>query len=476
MKTKTFVTFVNDFDTDERAWNPEIWAQETLALLEENMVIGRLVHTDFENEIASFGDTVNTRKPGEFTAKRKGTSDNVTTQSATATRVQVVLDQHVHTSFIIYDGEESRSFVDLVNEYLSPAAVSLARHVDQILLGQTYQFLDNQVGGVAAGDIKAAMLAVREKQNVLKVPMENRNMILTPSSETEALALDLFISAEQVGDEGTAMREASLGKKLGYQTFMCQNTPGIAAGTSNKTTGGATGSVNGGHAAGETAITVVTDASTLLKAGMYITIEGDTGVYRVVSCTETALVIDIGLLNAVLTEAEITYYTLGDVDLTGDAAVTDAYAAGYTKEINIAASGVIPQVGQLVSFTTSAAAVREAEYYIVSVDDEGAGTGDYYILLDRPLDEALAEADKVCYGPAKQYNLAFDRNAMALVCRPLALPRKGTGASAGIASYNDLAMRVVITYDGEAQGHRVTLDLLCGVKVLDSDRGAIMLR
>ena len=36
-------------------------------------------------------------------------------------------------------------------------------------------------------------------------------------------------------------------------------------------------------------------------------------------------------------------------------------------------------------------------------------------------------------------------------------------------------MRVVITYDGTAQGHLVTLDMLCGVKVLDEDRGAVMI-
>lgn len=43
------------------AYIPELWANESLAILEENMVIGNLVHRDFENVIANFGDTVNTR-------------------------------------------------------------------------------------------------------------------------------------------------------------------------------------------------------------------------------------------------------------------------------------------------------------------------------------------------------------------------------------------------------------------------------
>jgi len=474
LPTRSFVAYDNDFGTDERAWNPEVWAAETLMLLEENMVIGGLVHTDFSNEVSSFGDTVNTRLPGAFTAKRKGTNDDVSVQAASAARVQVVLNQHVHTSFMIRDGEESRSFVELVDEYLRPAAQSLARHVDRALLGQVYQFRANQVGGATAGTIKTLILKAREKQNVLKVPVENRNLILTPGTETEALELDLFLAADNVGDEGTALREASLGKKLGYQTFMCQNCPGLATGTSTTTSGVDAGSVDGAHSAGDVAITTITDSTGVLTPGMYVSFEGDTGIYRVTAVAATLVTLDKGLLNDIADEAEVTYYTLGVVDLTGDAAAT-AYPIGYAKDINITAAGVIPQVGQLVAFSTSADALRDGEYCIVAVDD-GSGAGDYYITLDRPLDVALANIDKVAYGPAKDYNFAFDRDALALVSRPLALPRAGAGATAGVSQYNNMAIRIVITYDGTAQGHLVTLDMLCGVKVLDVNRGVMMVR
>jgi hypothetical protein len=476
IKSISYVAYDNSFDTGERAWNPEIWAAETLAILEENMVVGRLVHTDFSNEIAAFGDTVNTRKPGSFTARRKGTNDDVTNQDASATKVPVVLNQHPHTSFLIRDGEESRSFKDLVEEYLKPAAKSLAEHVDRALLSQVYQFRANQVASDPDGtdDIKDCILDVRQKQNEKKVPMQGRNMILTPKSETEALKLDLFISADKLGDEGTAMREASLGRKLGYDTYMCQNTPGLASGTSTTTATGAEGSVDGVHLAGDTTIVVHTDATTPMSPGMYVTFEDCGGVYRVTAVAATLLTIDQGLLSGLADDSKVTYYTEGVVDLAGDTATT-TYPIGYVKQINITAAGVIPQVGQLVAFATSANVLRTGEYGIIAVDT-GSGAGDYYITLDRPLDVALENIDKVHYGPAVQFNFAFDRPALALVCRPLALPRAGTGASAGVASYNDLAMRVVITYDGVKQGHRVTLDLLCGVKVLDADRGAMMVR
>ena len=51
------------FDDFPSAFIPQLWANESIAILEENMVIGNLVHRDFENTVASYGDTVNTRKP-----------------------------------------------------------------------------------------------------------------------------------------------------------------------------------------------------------------------------------------------------------------------------------------------------------------------------------------------------------------------------------------------------------------------------
>src|SRR5690606_11250890 len=89
------------YDNSLDAFVPELWAAETLAILSENMVMANLVHRDFENQIQAFGDIVNTRRPGEFKAKRKTVNDDVTIQAANATNVPVPLDQYIHTSFLI---------------------------------------------------------------------------------------------------------------------------------------------------------------------------------------------------------------------------------------------------------------------------------------------------------------------------------------------------------------------------------------
>ncbi len=109
------------FDNDNSAFIPELWANEGLAILQENMVIANLVHRDFENEIRQFGDVVNTRRPGTFQIRRKQDGDVLSSQDASATNVQVPLDQWFYTNFTIKDGEASKSFQDLVDILVEPA-------------------------------------------------------------------------------------------------------------------------------------------------------------------------------------------------------------------------------------------------------------------------------------------------------------------------------------------------------------------
>lgn len=445
---------------------PELWAQESLAILEENMVIGNLVHRDFEDQIASFGDVVNTRRPGEFVAKRKGVNDDVTNQDATATNVAVPLDQLVHVSFLIRDGEESKSFKGLVEEYMAPAMLAQARFIDQILLGQYPQFMNNGYGKlltISSSNGKDFILATRGKMNTNKAYMQNRNMILTPNTETELLKMDLFVQAQQVGDDGTALREAYLGRKFGFNMYMCQNMASVLAG--NTVVNNGLVNNGSGYPAGTTTMTVDT-FNAAIPANSWFTVAGDETPQRVIStvggATPTSITFSPGLRYAVVNDAVITRYVPGAVNQSSS---PTGYAAGYAKEITVDGFTVAPQVGQLLTFGTT---TTSPIYTIIGVN------GLVGITLDRPLDEAIADDAAVNIGPAGSYNLAFHKNALALVTRPLATPRAGTGALSSVVSYNGLSVRVVITYDGKAQGHRVTLDMLCGIKVLDTNLAAVM--
>jgi len=426
------------------------------------MVAAQLIHRDFSDIVQQFGDTVNTRRPGEFVAKRKGNADEVTIQDATATNVAVKLNQWVYTSFMIKDGEESKAFKDLVAEYMAPAMLAQARHVDQVILGQYAQFLENNfgsLGGLTPSTAKTYILGTRNVMNKNKAYMQNRNLILTPNSETSILGLDLFLAAQDVGDNGTALQEAALGRKLAFDMYMAQNMATVLTGNTTSL-----GALNEAGSVGETVLDV--DGFTgAVSTGGWLTIAGDDTPYRVAAHTETLgnttqITLHTGLRYAVLDNAVVTFYVPGAINFVA------GYDEGYDKEIVVDGFTVAPQVGQLVSFTNDNA--TSPIYTIIGV------TGLVGITLDRPLEADIANNDEVNIGPAGEYNLAFHRNAMTMVIRPLAAPKEGTGARSTVVNYNGLSMRATITYDGRKQGHLVTLDMLFGIKVLDENLAAVM--
>ena len=78
----------------------------------------------------------------------------------------------------------------------------------------------------------------------------------------------------------------------------------------------------------------------------------------------------------------------------------------------------------------------------------------------------------LCYpGPAGALNMAFHRNAIALVTRPLAIPNNAMGVLSHVGVYNDIAMRVSMQYSIANGGTVVNLDILAGVAILDTEPG-----
>lgn len=446
------------------AFIPEVWAMESINILVENLIASQLVHRDFEEEFAQHGETVNTRKPAEFKAKRKDVNDNVTIQDASATNIAVKLNQHIHTSFLIRDGEEKKAFKNLVTEYLRPATISLARMVDQVVLGQVYQFLENQSNSLGSLTSSNAVEAITNSGLILdknKAPTENRHKIWTPEAQTLIIQNPTFHQADRVGDDGTALRKASIGEKLNFFHWMGQNASQVESVTTPDTA-----VINNGNLTkGSTVLTVdgasdgADEAAEIV--GRWCSINGK--VYHIIASDVTTdagtITLEYGLVEAISNDDVVTIYT--SIALS---ALASTLPAGHSKEILIddGSAGDAPQlqVGQMVTFGTDL-----NRYSVIEATDTGSGTN---IILDRPLETSLANNVNVNYGPeGGGFNLSFMRNVMSLVIRPLQEPRQGTGALSGSASMGGVTMRIVITYDGDKQGHLVTLDFLAGIKVLE---------
>jgi len=470
---------VNAFANDNDAFIPEIWAQEGLVILEENMVAANLVHRDFENEIKNFGDVVNTRRPGNFTISRKVDGTSLTQQSANATNVQVPLDQWFYTSFTINDGEASKSFQELVDVYLLPAMQSIARGVDRAVLGRVHAFLGTpaqRVGGLntlSETNSKDIILDARQVLNVNKAYPDNRNLILAPSAETALLKNSIFIKANERGDGGTALETAMLGRILGFGTYMDQNVNSITSGADTDVTLVVTDAL---AAAGVSPVAqAVSGLTGAVNTGEFLTVIGNDQPTWITAHHETSGNTDSVTLNevnkyATLASAATIRYKACAVNQPTS---PTGYAAGWSQAINVDGytTGCAPQVGQIIAFGTTVGSTRQ-RYTVIESVDNGSNAN---ILLDRPLEYALSNDDPAFPGPYGSFNWAFHREAIALVSRPLALPNERMGVMADVAVHNDIAMRVSMQYDIQSGGTVVNLDLLAGVAILDTRLAVVVL-
>ena len=435
---------------------PELWAQEGLAILEENMVAANLVHRDFENEIKQFGDVVNTRKPGEFKVSRKADGVTLTHSPVVTTNVQVPLDQWFQKSFVIKDGEGSLSFQDLVTMYLRPAMQSIARGIDRAVLGRVHAYLNapgRRVGRLAnlnASNAKDYVLDAREILNINKAPVDGRNLVLAPAAETALLKTELFIKANERGDSGTALENATLGRILGFQTFLDQNVNSVLA---NCDMTAAT--VSAAYAAEYAGAQASAGIDAVAVVGEYCVVDGNDQPTWIAALAADAFTLNEANKYATLADADVTRYNkcLAAAD----------YPAKWSVNIRVDghAANKGPQTGQLLAFGTGAGrkVYTIIENWVVSATETD-------VLLDRPLEIAVANNEPAFPGPMGSMNLAFHRDAIALVTRPLAIPT--AGVNAGHAAYNNLTMRVAMQYDLDEGGTKVNCDMLAGVAVLDS--------
>ena len=160
---------------------------------------------------------------------------------------------------------------------------------------------------------------------------------------------DLFTQAQQVGDGGTALQNAVLGRKLGFDNYMSQLVSGVATSATNLVAG--SGIVATAAAYGATTITI-SGLTAAIPAGSWCTI--DSRPYRVVSSTggstPTAITITSpGLLASAAVNAVVQCYSSGTI-AADYGSHTNYLAAGYAGPITITGLTNLPTPGQLVTF------------------------------------------------------------------------------------------------------------------------------
>jgi hypothetical protein len=362
---------------------PTIVAKEALIVLENNMVMGNLVHRGYEKEYQSIGATVVARKPTSFTAT--AFSSTVGYSTITESSVSVILNQHWDVSFEITSQELSLDVVDFTEQFLTPAGRAIAQAVDATIFVLASTAIASHYP-VTSTPVVADIAGLEAVQDVMKVPRSDRRLVFHPVTRASYMALDSFLNADKRGDGPQALRDAELGRILGYDTYVDQN------------------------------------------------------VYRFTSSMDA-------------TAAAALSGTCGAAGTVGGTALNVA-SLGTSEVINI---------GDVFKVTG-----YDAWHVVTTAATQSGGSA--VVGFSPAMASAYTIGSVVTFQGSSRVNLAFHKNAFALVTAPLAPPIGG--AKAAVLSYNNLACRVVYGYDQQYKKNQMSVDMLCGFKVLDKDLAA----
>lgn len=260
----------------------QIVAKETLLRLNKTLVWANLVYRDYENEFQNVGDTITIKTPSTFVAK-EWTSGTLVKQYINETGQALKLDRVPDITIPLTSIDWSLNIENWSEQVLQPVADALALYVDDLVANIYWQaYWSMVVSGTATVQDFADL---DRMANEALWPAGGRNLVLSPALKSKYITLPALMNAEKSGSTD-ALRRASLGEIMNFQTWMSQNVKTHVSGT--LTSGNASGT------AGESTVAIASAnaATATIKAGDAFTIAGDTQVYVVTAnnaCTTSAI-------------------------------------------------------------------------------------------------------------------------------------------------------------------------------------------
>ena len=193
-----------------------------LGLLVRESSLPRTVWRDPVGDFAGAkDDTISVRLPAYAPARtrvlRSGTTR--TKDSLNERKVDLTLDVDVYKDVGVTDEQMGLDIVDFGAQVLNPIAQGMVQEITSQVAAEMSgaSYARSIAFTYATGDAwEDIILAAREYLNKAHVPMGSRYLAVGASIETALLSTDLFVKANESGDGGTAIADATLGRKGGF--------------------------------------------------------------------------------------------------------------------------------------------------------------------------------------------------------------------------------------------------------------------
>ena len=409
---------------------PTMIAKEGLRLLKNNLVMGNLVYRDYEREFPGGpkkGGSVQIRKPVKFrvTKSRVRVTSTITEQYITMT-----VSTQAHISWQFTSVDLTLSIEEYSERYIRPAAAALANQVDADLLA-LYSNIPAQVNestGYVTPHTFMVLGRAMQKLDEEACPPDDRVIVFNPAAHwSMANALSGWTFKE--GGE-QALRKGFLGRIANAEIYMDQNVKAHTV----------------GHWATDTAaattgrITIHSTADSAAGGGL------PSGAAVGVSANQMLL------FNGFAQTTQGGLHAGDTFEIDGCYAVNpmSGESTGFLRKFVVTSD--VPVA------TTQCTAVDAAVYFYPDM----IHTGPYKTVDTIP---ALSAKVWVDGGPDRTFpqNLAFHKNAFALVMVPLETPANVWGAT---ESEDGISIRVLKDYGIDADVETIRMDILYGVKTI----------
>lgn len=208
---------------------PRIYANVFLKLLKNNLVMGRLVTTEFNDTFKKVGSTVYAKRPPEFVI-REGRVAQI--QDVVVGEVPVVLDKQIGVDIEITSIEDTLEVDDLLNNQIMQAkAATLAQEIDSICMGAVEEF-PSWVGtpGQSVKNPGQFFEAPKRLDN-MAVPGDMRNAVMSVDDYWGLASSFLSNNFFDNNTNLTALQRAKIPVLGNTQPYMTQSVKQLTTGT-----------------------------------------------------------------------------------------------------------------------------------------------------------------------------------------------------------------------------------------------------
>ena len=227
---------------------------ECLDVLENNLGFAGLVNRQYDSQFAEtggkIGATINVRKPPRY---QVGTGPVIDPQATIDTYTPLTLTDQLNVSMAFSSADLALNVDDFKERIINPAMAALANQIDFLGAQRMYRAVGNLVG--TAGQLTnqgtpptsqqaiTAILAAGQKLDECATPMDIRNFVINPATNTGLVQAQSSIYQEITGYKGQYEKGAVSAGILGFNMVRDQNVVNHTYGSFT------TGTVNGAQAA-----------------------------------------------------------------------------------------------------------------------------------------------------------------------------------------------------------------------------------